>query len=247
VKNKFAKFIFIGFCLFISCKKKNEYVSPVYHFQNHSPHLSYPFVKTASNSNSITVFYYDTLGRIIGAGNQPYAYSSDTVFFDGSPEYLLGRSGLVNFGFQEGYTFAYDSSGYPISSYFNGVSADTCYYQNNNLIIGVNSVGIVDGVPGYEVFLSYYNTRINTLGSYNYGMPYVGKSSSNLPDSSISLNVYTNNLNLSELGNIAPFNRAIYTYTYNSSGYVSSRTTMNYIYSEGDTETQINTTNFTYY
>jgi hypothetical protein len=248
--NKFSTMLIYFMLALFSCKKENTVRN--FNFQNHSPHLTYPFIKSVSSTYDPTfTYYYDTLGRLEGYGTNIYAYTVDSVYWNGQGWYALNSPGLVTSCVtNSNFIYSYDSSGRLVS-----VSApeevDSDFYQNNNLVASISRGDTESGQVKYDVTFFYYNSHISTLGNYNYGLPYLGKSSVNLPDSVIGVESYGPlGLSISVFYN-APqndiINRTTYTYTFNSLGYVESCTSVYTILQDGPPYTTISTSNFIYY
>jgi hypothetical protein len=243
-------FICLMFTL-LACKKESTR-QPV--FQNHSPHLSYPFIKSISSTYDPTVtYYYDTLGRVLGYGNNSYTYTTDSVYWNGHALCALNSAGLATFCLANAnIIYGYDSSGHLVSSVLPGANSDSALYQNNNLIAVISRGDTESGQVKYDVTFYSYNSHICTVGNFNYGRAYLGKTSLNLVDSVISVEGYgPPGLSISNFYDEPQnyvINRVTYTYIYNSLGYVASCATVNTSYEGGVQSNQtISTSNYSYY
>ncbi len=144
-------------------------------------------------------YSYDSLGRILSLitiypdhknDTTSYTYNDPTsIIVDIRGGYVAEQTILIQLNEKglmvketslkgNGYnTYEYNADGYCVK--INKYRADTCYltifyqYRNDNLATVFQS-------PGEWILYQFYKDKINTLGNFNIGMAFKGKSSKNL-------------------------------------------------------------------
>lgn len=192
--------------LFLVCGlwacKKDPVQQPVEHT---FPQPPLPLVSkktvTANGNVTVTSFRYDTVSWLLKSrqdqyGIYVYEYGNANYISYGNTSLSLNTEGLVasDNGFYHPFQYWYnaDSTLHEQYMYMSSRKTYTYYPDGNMASVTATLPDHASSMQGPAVTSYFYPNHIaNTLGNRNYGMPYFGKSSPNLPDSAFYFMVYS--------------------------------------------------------
>ncbi len=156
---------------------------------------------SAYGNVSITSYRYDTATWLLKStqdkyGMDVYDYSTPNYIGYGTTSLSLNATGLVasDNGFYHPYQYWYNADSTLHEQYMYMSSRKTyTYYADGNLESETATLPDHYNPPQGPTVTTYFypNHTVNTLGNRNYGKPYFGKSSPNLPDSAFYYWVYS--------------------------------------------------------
>lgn len=194
-------FILLLSCCLLGCRKEQPPTIPPVN----NPQPPYPLVTkktvTAYGNVSITSFSYDTATWLLKSrqdqyGTYVYDYVNANYISYGNTGLSLNTEGLVasDNGFYHPFQYWYNADSTLREQYMYMSSRKTyTYYPDGNVASETATLpDHASSLQGPDVTTYFYlNQIVNTLGNRNYGMPYFGKSSPNLPDSAFYFMVYS--------------------------------------------------------